>query len=265
MSKYESKIIDIINSGEKLNVREIGEIVGCSRYTVYKVLRNNNLSPAVSRKYTIDADIFKELTSGTAWLLGFIFADGGISKTSLKISVRDYDVEVLEKARELFGSDSPIKTTYSSKDESYFVTLLVANKTIITTLREQYGCGENKTFDIRFPNLSRALTRHFIRGYFDGDGSVSAAKPKKENWSPKVRFRITSNEEFLARLQQTLVEECNLNYTPLTTRHPERNNSIRTLEYSGNRQGRRIYDYLYKDCGKYYLNRKKQKFEEILS
>lgn len=265
MSKFEKDVLSLVASGEKLNVRGLGEKVGCSRYTVYKILRKHKVSPVINRQYTINEAVFDELTPATAWLLGFIFADGGIARTSLKIHIRDKDVDVLEKSRELFGSDTPIKKTYSKKDKTYFVTLLIANKTITTVLREKYGCGENKTFAIEYPNLPLELNSHFIRGYFDGDGSIMEKRGRKYGHSSKVGVDITSNETFLLKLQEILASDCNLNILPLKTRHPERNNNIRTLRYTGNTQGRRIYEYLYKDCGKYYMARKKTRFEEILA
>lgn len=264
MSKYEPLIRKLIETGEKLTVRQIADRLGCNRGTVYRVINKYGLEPVVRRLYTIDRDVFKELTPETAWLLGFIFADGGISGNSLKIYLRDTDQEVLYKARELFGSDSPIKLRYSVKDQNWFAGLLITNEEIITTLREVYGCGEAKTHSITYPDLPTGLNRHFIRGYFDGDGGVSESAATKSHWSTKVKFHITSNEKFLNRLQDIMVKECGLSYTKLQTRHPERQNNIRTMEYSGNQQGKAIFDYLYAGSGKWKLQRKYDKFKSIL-
>ena len=46
----------------------------------------------------------------------------------------------------------------------------------------KYGCHANKTYDLTFPNkeifVNKDLIRHFIRGYFDGDGSVFISMEK---------------------------------------------------------------------------------------
>jgi intein-encoded DNA endonuclease-like protein len=47
---------------------------------------------------------------------------------------------------------------------------------------EKWGCVENKTFKLNFPDfISEELIPHFIRGYFDGDGSVFLHKQKVNN------------------------------------------------------------------------------------
>ena len=42
-----------------------------------------------------------------------------------------------------------------------------------------YGCTPNKSLTLKFPDESiftdKSLIRHFIRGYFDGDGCISYA------------------------------------------------------------------------------------------
>lgn len=36
----------------------------------------------------------------------------------------------------------------------------------------KHGCGPNKSYEIKLPNLEEDLMPHFIRGYFDGDGCI---------------------------------------------------------------------------------------------
>lgn len=36
----------------------------------------------------------------------------------------------------------------------------------------QIGVNFRKTFDLKMPNIPDEMIRHFIRGYFDGDGCI---------------------------------------------------------------------------------------------
>ena len=46
----------------------------------------------------------------------------------------------------------------------------------------KHGCHANKTYDLIYPSESifadKSLIQHFIRGYFDGDGSVFISEEK---------------------------------------------------------------------------------------
>ena len=73
------------------------------------------------------------------------------------------------------------------------------------------GVVPQKTFLIKFPNfLNQNLISHFIRGYFDGDGSVSKyAKNIKVNFTGCTNF-ITSLRDYLASIK--VVPQNKLNF-----------------------------------------------------
>ena len=50
----------------------------------------------------------------------------------------------------------------------------------------ELGCLNNKTQKIRLPNLSNELMPHFIRGYFDGDGSIYKIKKRPNSFSVSI-------------------------------------------------------------------------------
>lgn len=71
---------------------------------------------------------------------------------------------------------------------------------------EKWGCIENKTFKLKFPEfLSEELVPHFIRGYFDGDGSVFIHRQKTtdtEYYNLGVQF--SGIYQFLKAIQQKI-------------------------------------------------------------
>jgi len=121
----------------------------------------------------------------------------------------------------------------------------------------ELGCGKNKTFKIEFPIwLDESLYNHFIRGVFDGDGSISFLI--RDN-SPE--FNITGTEELLAYIQNILMKECNLNKTKLTKKKNSKTNIV-ALRYSGTVNLIKIRRWLYKDAT-IYLERKYNKFMKV--
>ena len=128
------------------------------------------------RKYPINDDYVLESHNG-AWLLGFIAADGYLpitkgAKNRIVISLAPQDKDVLEMIASELSFEGPIHQYQSAMEGHEFVSLAFTSQ----KLREQieaYGIGNNKTFKLNhLPSLPREYIMDFIRGFFDGDGSV---------------------------------------------------------------------------------------------
>jgi len=105
-----------------------------------------------------------------AYFLGLMLSDGYIS-TKNRIGLR------LKKE-----DDTLVKEIFSQFSKNYGVNskgVVITSKILHCKLKE-YGIIENKTkLDLKIPNIKIDLLRHFVRGYFDGDGSISIVKSKK--------------------------------------------------------------------------------------
>ena len=121
-----------------------------------------------------------------SYLLGFFYADGCISKYECN-SYRMFFVALSEKDKQYLqwmtdiinkslGTSYELK--YVKQNKSY--KLSVYRKDFINNL-VRLGISNNKTYEDNsfvFDNVPDDLKRHFIRGYFDGDGSISFYKKK---------------------------------------------------------------------------------------
>jgi len=124
----------------------------------------------------------------------------------------------------------------------------------------KHGCLNNKTFIITFPELREDLKRHFIRGYFDGDGSISDINPKKyksdERYINKYFcFNIISNKNFIEQLKNILN---NLNIK-CTIQIFKNYDILCSYDISSTQN---LKNYMYKNS-KIYLKRKKDIFDLI--
>ena len=243
-----------------------------SSVAINNLLRRNGYkakSPSeLKRKYPIVEDFFDIIdTEEKAYILGLLYADGynQTERNSVSIGLKEDDKEILEKMTELIQPTKPLlclnlsnarkRVGFENAQNQY--RLVIANKHISKRLVE-LGCGKAKTHNLIFPTEEQVpshLIRHFIRGYFDGDGSVSGDKQKQ------ISFVGTVN--FLKPLQQILMEELGFSETKLDRRHKERDNEIRSLRYCGINQCIKFRDWLYEDVT-IFLKRKKDIFDSYL-
>lgn len=216
----------------------------------------------LQRKYPIVEDFFDDInTEQKAYFLGLLYADGynNTLKNDVCISLKEEDVELLNKMTELIQPTKPLfyldmsPSHRGMKNTKNQYRITISNLHISKTL-SNHGCGKKKGNIITFPSfINKDIIHHFVRGYFDGDGSVSTGK-----W-PKVD--IISTPEFLKPLQIILKEEADINITKLNDhRHTEKVNIV-TLQIGGLLQCSRFKEWLYRDAS-IFLKRKKKVFDE---
>lgn len=127
-------------------------------------------------KYTVNSHFFDEITTeAQAYVLGFILSDGHVSKGNhIMFTIHKEDADILEKIRDAVGSTHSIKPTREK-----YVSLNIASKVMADRLRE-IGLDNHKTFSLDIEKVIQVvpdhLRRHFIRGMFDGDGSIRIYK-----------------------------------------------------------------------------------------
>lgn len=164
-----------------VDYKKIGEKFKCSDGLIFKTLKRNNIivRPAEEnkRKYFLNTSWLDNIdTEEKAYFLGLMWSDGNICKNTLKISLKanDSEIKLLEKLSYLFYGDSRIKINGN------FCILDIYSKKLFNRMIE-LGCMPNKTFLLTYPNwLNPNLDKHFIRGLWDGDGTIYINKKKKK-------------------------------------------------------------------------------------
>ncbi len=241
-----------------------------SKVAVLRHLRLNNIPIRPDQythalRYKINENYFDSIdTEDKAYYLGLLFADGcnNTITRSTRIELQARDKHILYSFRKSLGSTAPIKfidrSKYPNTQNAYRFDIF--NRKIVDSLNK-LGMHNNKYFTCDFPNIDTKLYNHFIRGYFDGDGSIFSCMTPRDR-TPKFGFNITGNILIVDKIQDILVKEIGLNKIKLQTRYKAKQNSTRSFCYSGNRQCIKIREYLYKDAT-VYLTRKHNKFHQI--
>ena len=261
-----SQLFEMYETGN-YSGNQLSKYFPISQVAINKLLRINGYdaksASELKRKYPIVEDFFDEIdTEEKAYVLGLLYADGWnhTERNVVGIGLKESDKEILDKITSLIQPTKPLgyykknklKKGFENSQNEY--RLVIANKHISERLVE-LGCVKAKTHNLKFPTEEQVpshLIRHFIRGYFDGDGSVSGDKQKQ--------FCLVGTIDFLLPLQQILIEELGFSETKLEQRHKDRDNNIRSLRYCGVIQCITFRDWLYKDAT-IYLERKKKIFD----
>lgn len=204
------------------------------------------------RKYKLNYDrnkLKKIKTEEDAYILGFILADGYVHKKSntLKLKLGERDIDILEKICDYFEMDYGfIKYEFHNITGNKEYYLSIYNKDIIHSL-EQYGITQKKSCKEKpFYNIDPTLTRHYIRGIWDGDGFIS---------STKQMIGVCGSKEVLEYIHTSLINSLDLNFTNqfVGVRYDESSHIYR-LNYSGEK-AKKILEFLYSGSN-IYLDRK---------
>lgn len=256
-----------------LTVAEIPQKLNISQRAVSRVLKDKNINTKRRNRYTLDESYFDKIDSQEkAYILGFLYADGYVgdeNTNNIIVSVAEQDVDVLEKIVEniKFTGKLRVRNSYKSSyktSQRHFV-LNFSSKQMACSLRELgFNCIKRNRVS-QLPNIEDFLIRHFIRGFFDGDGSFSFSSNRsahtlstgevKEYIYIKPSFNIVGPTNFMKELAEVLPGSYHF-----------KQSGIDNLVYIMNSSKKDIvdiYDYLYTDST-IYIKRKHDKFLKFM-
>lgn len=150
-------------------------------HTIATLLKANEVRIRGPKKYLDIVTNFFEIidTEEKAYWLGFLYADGYVNKlgSAIEVGLAIVDKQHLELFRDTVAPSVPIveRTTQAGNDKDYpSCRLSVCGAEFVKHLTNK-GCLNNKSLTLTFPSeqlVPLRLQNHFIRGYFDGDGSA---------------------------------------------------------------------------------------------
>lgn len=183
-------------------------------------------------------------TPAKAYWLGFFYADAyncDVSNT-FSITLKGEDDFHLIKLCNFIGLPINKINRYNSilNEKEYPTCSLRMYSKHLCQKMISLGCPQAKSFLIKYPEwLDKNLTIDFIRGMFDGDGSLAHKETNEWNWS------IATTKECGEILQDIVLKEtgliANLAYISKTY------NNTYLLNSSGNKKVLKLAEWLYKD------------------
>ncbi len=244
-----NKIIAMYCSG--ISTYEIGELYNTTDETIRRWLDKNGIERRHSL-YTLDEHYFDKIdTQEKAYILGLLYADGYYNQKNhtVSITLQEEDRHILEEINNLIKSDKPLRFIDNKKYKETWKNCyqLFITGEHISSMLCNYGILPRKSLILEFPYwLDEDLQRHFIRGYFDGDGHISKNKYK-------YNMSIISTQSFCSGINKVIEDQLHL--YPRMYISSEVDKPTRTLMLTRKNDCKIFFDWLYQDAN-LFLKRK---------
>lgn len=221
-------------------------------------------------KYDINDSYFEKIDSfDKAYWLGFLYADGCVRECgALEVGLKYDDIDHLKKFKESLSSKHPIKEKIINKKYKS-CRIQIGCKKMVNDLIN-LNCLPRKSLILSFPDkvVPNEFMSHFIRGYFDGDGGVHYAEHNyfhKSKGKSYIRYKcvcyFSGNFKFLTDLKMFLEN----NGVVVSKVYSDKRSNNYSIEINGKDNVKQFYNYIYNDCLDFKLDRKFNKFYDIIN
>lgn len=228
----------------------------------FELVDHNNLNYSITlKKVTFDENFFSSWTPEMAWVLGVIYSDGNlyhyVDTNQYRLQIYQKEPELLDKVKSLMRCDARLyfnpRREYENGVAGEIYTLQIqsqcTNQFFLDLLR--LGVMPKKSLTIEFPEIPQEFVRHFIRGCWDGDGSVYIGTNSR---AIRSSF-ISGSYHFMSGMLYEL-EKAGLSKRTIYKNTYKRKNPNYSFRFSGS-QCKKLYHYLYDNVPpEQYLERK---------
>lgn len=249
------EIVQLYKNGTKSN--EIAKQSGLPIKRVRVILQSEGIQLKSGWEYlkvnNQNDDYFESIDSADkAYFLGLLYADGNVylKRNRVQITLQNEDIEILIKFANAIGYTGPFYN-----DRKKYTKMIICSKKMVQDLI-RVGCIPKKSLILQFPTQEQVpeqLIGHFIRGYFDGDGSVYLQDGK----FPAASF--TSTESFISTLT-VILKSKGVDLTNFSKRYKNIENSAGSVVVQ-RRSNKAFFNFLYQDTDGLFLKRKYEKFK----
>lgn len=214
------------------------------------------------RKKNYNENYFNQIDNEEkAYFLGFIFADGSILINNenyvyrLILKLHNKDKHILESLINCIDGDMDI-WFHNERD---VCQVGLSGKKLVNDLIK-LGATPNKTFTLKYPNIDEELERHFLRGYFDGDGCIRINEDKRDG-TKRGDLRIVGGS---IDMINKINERMNILFgTNINKLYGPKNKDFKYIGWAGMTDIEKIYNGFYNNSN-LFLQRKKDIFDEVI-
>jgi DNA-binding transcriptional regulator WhiA len=250
---------------DQFSIATIAEKMGCSISKVQKYLEHEGLTRTnleskrlLSKRTQHNSTFFDSIDAEEkAYWLGFFYADGYLDKdgSTLKLDLSARDTVHLQRFASIFHRE--VRVYERNPDKRNGRVYSTASCTISCAylwhaliekgIKQGNTLSEDTSVFEHIPD--ELLVHHFVRGFFDGDGSVHRGK------RGSLQFSFVGSFSFLEHLRRIIVASAGLPAPKLET-----NRRLACIRWSGNGSSERFKRWLYLDAT-IWLERKRNVFD----
>lgn len=270
--EYYESIFNLYESG--LTSREIHEkYYPCfSEDQIGYICKKQGISRRNGKQVHLNHNYFNVIdTEEKAYWLGLLFADGHVrheekkgNSWSISLALMKEDKYLVEAFAKAVETDLKVKeyinpTGFQRKDgQPHIECRIMLHSVQMAMDLQRYGVVPQKSLKVsELPKIPQQYMRHFIRGFFDGNGSVTHCC-EHNIIKPRILFYSTHAfcEEIKKYLSQNIEANCGSVYD-------QKNEKVSFISFYGIQDIIKLYDYLYNDAT-IYMKRKQNKYEEFV-
>jgi len=145
-----------------------------------------------------------------AYIVGLFMADGWVATNTIGFRFKNDDVELLHNIKNYICKDIKIYIDNNKLSKGIRICSIKA----IENLNNLGIPISNKSSEqLKIPNMPNDLIRHFIRGYFDGDGTVFIANKNTNIKNKYLKVNICSPTENILKEMQNYLKNNNIEST----------------------------------------------------
>lgn len=253
------------NVEEGLTIKKLCKEYGFYYTSFFNNLKRNSVkTDIITNKNKVNHCYFSNIdTEEKAYFLGLLFSDGYLKSSTnsgrLTFKLADPDIYMVETLNTLLCPENKINYIDSFIDSRGWIIKASAEFSCsskqITKDLYNLGMFYQKYNGRSLPKLSDQLMPHFIRGIFDGDGTISVKKNKTfKSLTVAIYF---PHLDFLTDLQSYL------NLQNITS-HIQKTKTCYTLSFIKDKNVDKFnfLNYIYKNSS-IYLNRKFDKYNAL--
>jgi DNA-binding transcriptional regulator WhiA len=227
-------------------------------------LRTNSQS---KRKFSFNEEFFVKIdTELKAYWLGFLLADGYIGKyggkwRNLWCTLSAKDANHLQLFMNHIGSDYPV-AVYQRANHRKARICLTSMAAVGDLVRKKWCEFKSEGNCHIMKYVPDHLFNHFVRGYFDGDGSI-VRKVRQDRHSKAYQYSFVlvahaNHHNFLDAIRAKMVVA-----TGVKDKALKRRGSVWVCHWNGNAQVGSLCQWLYSNASA-WLPRKRERYEELL-
>lgn len=161
-------------------------------------------------KYSINENFFDTIGPEQSWLLGLFAADGSVSKEKyISISQsKSVGLKLIKHIKNILSYDGKIYTgNQKMGDKKYVSYSLWFSSPKIANIFKQFNIVNNKTLIYELPDTAMDF-KNFLRGYFDGDGSVGIyGNGNKKGETKYLQASFVGTKNFISQCQDRIMSE----------------------------------------------------------
>lgn len=254
---WTTKEIELVKDNiGRLTYTEIGNLMNRSCASVQSKIRWLPIGRKI-KKHFLNSRFFRNWSPAMSYVLGFIAADGNVchSGRAHTLHIASDDLDVVEKIRAVMKYEGPIHRKQRLNGKTSYA-LRICDQIIFNDL-VKLGITERKSLTIRPPMIPQAFIVDFLRGFFDGDGSVYLRSNKYPSRLAVVFYTASLHmAKFIHPSLRTLLKG-------LTTSNIQSRKTSRGTQYymvsMGHKASAKLFTLFYSNTN-LYMNRKFQKF-----